>query len=44
MAKKTTRRKKASGAKRSGARRGGGMAHWYVLGAALVGGILYMDN
>ncbi len=43
MAKKTTRRKKTSGAKRSGARRGG-MAHWYVLGAAIIGGILYMDN
>lgn len=43
MAKKTTGRKKASGAKRSRARRGG-MAHWYVLGAAVVGGILYMDN
>jgi len=43
MAKKTTRRKKSGGAKRSSARRGGGMAHWYVLGAAIVGGILYMD-
>ena len=43
MAKKTTRRKKSSGARRSAASRGG-MAHWYVLGAAVVGGILYMDN
>ena len=43
MAKKTTRRKKTTGAKRSTTRRGG-MAHWYVLGAAVIGGILYMDN
>ncbi len=43
MAKKTTRGKKSGGTKRSPARRGG-MAHWYVLGAAIVGGILYMDN
>ena len=43
MAKKTARRKKASGAKRSTGRQGG-MAHWYVLGAAVIGGILYMDN
>ena len=43
MAKKTTGRKKSSGAKRPAARRGG-MAHWYVLGAAVIGGILYMDN
>lgn len=44
MAKKTTRRKKSGGgARRSPARRGG-MAHWYVLGAAIVGGILYMDK
>jgi endonuclease YncB( thermonuclease family) len=44
MAKKTTRRKKSSGPKRSAATRRGGMAHWYVLGAAVVGGILYLDN
>lgn len=43
MAKKTNRRRKTSAAKRSGARRGG-MAHWYVLGAAIIGGVLYMDN
>ena len=43
MAKKTARRKKSGGAKRGSARRGG-MAHWYVLGAAIVGGILYMDH
>lgn len=43
MAKKTTRRKKSSGTRRSAASRGG-MAHWYVLGAAIIGGILYMDN
>ncbi len=42
MAKKTARRKKTP-AKRSGAGRGG-MAHWYVLGAAVIGGVLYMDN
>lgn len=44
MVKKTTRRKKTSGTKRSAAARRGGMAHWYLLGAAVVGGILYMDN
>ncbi len=44
MVKKTTRRKKTSGTKRSTAARRGGMAHWYVLGAAVVGGIVYMDN
>ena len=44
MVKKTTRRKKTSGAKRSSAVRRGGMVHWYVLGAAVIGGILYMDN
>ena len=43
MAKKTARRKKSGGAKRGSARRGG-MAHWYVLGAAIIGGVLYMDH
>lgn len=44
MAKKTTRRKKTTGGKRaSPAGRQGGMAHWYVLGAAVIGGIVYMD-
>lgn len=43
MAKKTTGRKRNSGAKRAAGRRGG-MAHWYVLGAAVIGGVLYMDN
>ena len=44
MAKKTTRRKKAAGAKRASAARRGGMAHWYALGAAVIGGVLYLDN
>lgn len=45
MAKTAGRRKKRAGSKRAApARRGGGMAHWYLLGAAVVGGILYMDN
>lgn len=43
MAKKTTRRKKTAAPKRASARRGG-MAHWYVLGAAVIGGIFYMDS
>ena len=43
MAKKTTKRKKSAGARRT-TRARGGMAHWYVLGAAVIGGILYMDN
>ena len=43
MAKKTTRRKKTTGSKRSAAAGRGGMAHWYVLGAAVIGGIVYMD-
>jgi endonuclease YncB( thermonuclease family) len=44
MAKKTTGRRKASGAKRSASARRGGMAHWYLLAAVVVGGIVYMDN
>lgn len=44
MAKKTTRRRKTTGTKRSAAAGRGGMAHWYVLGAAVIGGVLYMDN
>jgi len=44
MAKKTTRRKKSSTARRSGATRRNGMAHWYLIGAAVVGGIFYMDS
>ncbi len=44
MAKKTSRRKKTSAPRRSAATRRGGMAHWYLLGAAVIGGILYMDN
>lgn len=43
MARKTTKRKKSAGTKRAGAARGG-MVHWYVLGLAVVGGVLYMDN
>lgn len=43
MAKNTTKRKKSAGTKRT-TRARGGMAHWYVLGAAVIGGILYMDN
>ena len=43
MAKKTTKRKKSAGTKRT-TRARGGMAQWYVLGAAVIGGILYMDN
>lgn len=42
---KTTKRKKRTGTRRSAAgARKGGMAPWYVLGAAIVGGMLYMDN
>lgn len=42
---KTTKRKKRTGTRRSAAGgRKGGMAPWYVLGAAIVGGMLYMDN
>lgn len=41
---KTANRKKRTGTKRGAASRKGGMAHWYVLGAAIVGGIVYMDN
>ena len=44
MAKTASRRKKRTGAKRAPAARRGGMAHWYLIGAAVVGGILYMDN
>ncbi|MCJ8055266.1 hypothetical protein GB928_010865 [Shinella curvata] len=43
MAKKTTRRKKTAGAKRASPPARRGMAHWYVLGAAVIGGIVYMD-
>lgn len=43
MAKKTTRRKKTAGAKRASPTARRGMAHWYVLGAAVIGGIVYMD-
>jgi endonuclease YncB( thermonuclease family) len=44
MAKTAGRRKKRAGSKRAAPARRGGMAHWYVLGAAVVGGILYLDN
>lgn len=44
MAKTTARKKKRSGGKRAAPARRGGMVHWYLLGAAVVGGILYMDN
>ena len=43
MAKTANRRKKRTGGKRA-ASASRGMAHWYVLGAAVIGGILYMDN
>lgn len=43
MAKTASRRKKRTGTKRAAPSRRG-MAHWYLLGAAVVGGILYMDN
>ena len=44
MAKTASRRKKRTGAKRASSAKRGGMAHWYLIGAAVVGGILYMDN
>ena len=44
MVKKATRRKKTSGRKRSAASRPGGMMHWYLLGAAVVAGVVYMDG
>ena len=44
MAKTAGKRKKRTGAKRASPARRSGMAHWYVLGAAIVGGILYMDG
>ncbi|MCW5711240.1 hypothetical protein [Shinella sp.] len=44
MAKKTSRRKKTTAPRRSAATRRGDMVHWYLLGAAVIGGILYMDN
>lgn len=43
MAKTASRRKKRTGGKRA-APASRGMAHWYLLGAAVVGGMLYMDN
>ena len=43
MAKTANRRKKRTDGKRA-APASGGMAHWYLLGAAVVGGMLYMDN
>ena len=44
MAKTASKRKKRAGATRASPARRGGMAHWYVLGAAVIGGVLYMDN
>ena len=44
MAKTANRRKKRTGAKRASPAKRGGMAHWYLIGAAVVGGVLYMDN
>lgn len=44
MAKTAGRRKKRAGAKRAAPARRGGMAPWYLLGVAVIGGILYMDG
>ena len=44
MAKTAGRQKKRAGSKRAAPARRGGMMHWYLLGAAVVGGILYMDT
>ena len=44
MAKTANRRKKRSGAKRAAPARRGGMAHWYLMGAAIIAGVIYMDN
>ncbi|MCR6501404.1 hypothetical protein MUO32_20420 [Shinella sp. CPCC 101442] len=43
MAKKTTGRKKTTGAKRASPAARRGMTPWYVLSAAVIGGIAYMD-
>lgn len=44
MAKTASRRKKRTSAKRAAPARRGGMAHWYVMGAAIIAGVIYMDN
>lgn len=44
MAKTTSRRKKRTTTKRAAPGRRGGMAPWYLLGVAVVAGVIYMDN
>lgn len=44
MAKATGRRKKRTATKRPPARRRGGMMPWYLVGIAVVAGIVFLDN